>query len=194
MLYDVMIYDISKSFEDASVIVADSGKLKMADNKESLVLTLYHGESFENLKDQRTSKKNVPYRRESFSMKEIIIDFDANFNRVDESIMQNKYVGKNMDELRETLDTLTIKRDSVSRVYASSLQKTTYFNGNFEQETIDSIIPSINAQEIVSFEEKLSSSNPKQKQEIYSKALSKANAIKQDFEFKDAMQKEGGIS
>ena len=190
MLYDVMIYDISKSFEDAAVIVADSGKLKMADNKESLVLTLYHGESFENLKDQRTSKKNVPYRRESFSMKEIIIDFDANFNRVDESIMQNKYVGKNMDELRETLDTLTIKRDSVSRVYASSLQKTTYFNGNFEQETIDSIIPSINAQEIVSFEEKLSSSNPKQKQEIYSKALSKANAIKQDFEFKDAMQKE----
>ena len=190
MLYDVMIYDISKSFEDAAVIVADSGKLKMADNKESLVLTLYHGESFENLKDQRTSKKNVPYRRESFSMKEIIIDFDANFNRVDESIMQNKYVGKNMDELRETLDTLTIKRDSVSRVYASSLQKTTYFNGNFEQETIDSIIPSINAQEIVSFEEKLSSSNPKQQQEIYSKALSKANAIKQDFEFKDAMQKE----
>ena len=136
---------MSKRFEEETGIVTDWGKRKRADNKESLVLTLYHGESFENLKDQRTSKKNVPYRRESFSMKEIIIDFDANFNRVDESIMQNKYVGKNMDELRETLDTLTIRWDSVSRDYASSLQNSTYYNGNFEQETIDTIIPRRNA-------------------------------------------------
>ena len=189
MLYGVMIYDLSKSFEDAMVIVADSGKMNMSDDKESLLLTLYNGESFENLKDQRTSSKNVPYRREEFSMKEILIEFDANFNRMDESFMQNKYIGKNMQELQVSLDTLSQNRDSVSAVYAKSLKETTYFSGNISTESVDSIIQVIDVRN-QSIENILAETNPKKKQEIYSKAVVKANAIKQDFDFKDAMQKE----
>ena len=49
MLYDVMIYDMSAGFDNAMIILADSGKLKMTDDKEHLFLTLYSGESFENL-------------------------------------------------------------------------------------------------------------------------------------------------
>ena len=77
MLYDVMIYDMSAGFDNAMIILADSGKLKMTDDKEHLFLTLYSGESFENLRDQRTSTSNIPYRRETFSLKEIMIAFDA---------------------------------------------------------------------------------------------------------------------
>ena len=58
MLYDVMIYDMSSGFDNAMIILADSGKLKMTDDKEHLFLTLYSGESFENLRDQRTSTSN----------------------------------------------------------------------------------------------------------------------------------------
>ena len=189
MLYGVMIYDLSKSFEDAMVLVSDSGKMKMSDNKESLILTLYNGESFENLKDQRSVNKNVPYRREEFSMKEILIEFDANFNRMDESFMQNQYIGKNMQELQVSLDTLSHKRDSVSQTYSKSLRENTYFGGNMSQNSVDSIIQVINTEQ-QTVDKLLATMTPKRKQDVYTKALSKANAIKQDFDFKDAMQKE----
>ncbi|MEG1998825.1 MAG: LptF/LptG family permease, partial [Bacteroidales bacterium] len=52
MMHDVIIYDISKGFENAMVILADSGKLKFTSDKQFLLFTLYGGESFENLKSQ----------------------------------------------------------------------------------------------------------------------------------------------
>ena len=71
MLYDMMIYDYSKGFRDATVMVADSGKIVFSDDKRYLLLHLYSGESFENLnrKQQRATgtTKNIPYRRESFA-------------------------------------------------------------------------------------------------------------------------------
>ncbi len=50
-LYQMMIYDLSKGFDNASVILADSGRLVMTEDKTHLVLRLWQGESFENLKE-----------------------------------------------------------------------------------------------------------------------------------------------
>ena len=95
-LYQMMIYDLSKGFDNASVILADSGRLVMTEDKTHLVLRLWQGESFENLKEAGMSSANVPYRRESFDYKEVLLKFDANFNRMDEDGMRNQYVGKNI--------------------------------------------------------------------------------------------------
>ena len=127
MLYDVMIYDMSAGFDNAMIILADSGKLKMTDDKEHLFLTLYSGESFENLRDQRTSTSNIPYRRETFSLKEIMIAFDANFNRMDDGIMQNQYIGKDLAALQSSIDSMTYRVDSIGNNYANSLKVSGYF-------------------------------------------------------------------
>lgn len=129
MLYDVMIYDMSSGFDNAMIILADSGKLKMTDDKEHLFLTLYSGESFENLRDQRTSTgNNIPYRRETFSLKEIMIAFDANFNRMDDGIMQNQYIGKDLAALQSSIDSMTQRVDSIGDNYARSLRSSGYFS------------------------------------------------------------------
>ena len=97
LLKDMMIYDYSQGFNNARVIVADSGRLKMSADKLYLILSLYNGESFENLKKQegvRQKGASIPYRRETFSSRDILIQVDANFNRNSESMMQNQYVGK----------------------------------------------------------------------------------------------------
>ena len=52
LLSDLMIYDYSEGFNNARVIVADSGRLKTSADKLFLVLSLYNGESFENLRNQ----------------------------------------------------------------------------------------------------------------------------------------------
>lgn len=116
-LYDMMIYDVSKGFDNASVILADSGKLAMTEDKTHLFLTLWQGESFENLRDAAANMNNVPYRRETFDLKEILVTFDANFNRMDEDGMRNQYVGKNISELQATIDSINHRVDSVGELY-----------------------------------------------------------------------------
>ena len=46
MLYGVMIYKMTDSFDDAAVILADSGMMQSTAEKKHLVLTLYSGEWF----------------------------------------------------------------------------------------------------------------------------------------------------
>jgi lipopolysaccharide export system permease protein len=190
MLYDVMIYDLSGSFEDAAVIVADSGKLKMTDDKKYLIFSLWSGESFENLKDQRTAAQNVPYRRETFDRKDIVIAFDANFNRMDESFMSNQYVGKNMAELRSSVDSLTLRADSVAEGYATALKTSTYLRGSMNSVAADSVL---NQKEIVSdvdIPAVLAEASVSERQSIYSKAAQKAANVEQDYAFKRTLQED----
>ena len=187
ILKDVMIYDITGGFEDVSVIVADSGKLKMTDDKQFLYLTLWNGESFENLKGQRTSYSNVPYRRETFSKKEILIEFDANFNRMDESFMSNQYIGKNMSQLQSSIDSMSVRQDSIARVYANNLQNNVYFNGtlnNMPTDTADKVqaVMEIDADSI------LQKASLVEKSHIFNNALAKAQSVKQDFDYRQSLQ------
>ena len=126
-LYDMMIYDVSRGFENARIILADSGHLKLADDKEHLFLQLHSGEQFENLRENSAGgqSQNQPYRRESFKLKEILLQFDAGFNRMDEAGMRNQYVGKNIAELQATIDSVTERVDSVGAIYARQLKETT---------------------------------------------------------------------
>lgn len=129
LLKDMMIYDYSQGFNNARVIVADSGRLKTSADKMFLVLSLFNGESFENLKSQsKTSsvQKAVPYRRETFKTKDILIEFDANFNRTDESLMQNQYMGKNLHDLQTSIDSMTVKLDSIKNEQAAHIYKLSY--------------------------------------------------------------------
>ncbi len=128
VLYDMMIYDVSRGFENSSIILADSGKMSFTADKTHLFLELWSGESFENLKDAATGMKNVPYRRETFDVKEIMVTFDSNFNRMDEQGMRKQYVGKNMAELRATIDSVQQRVDSLGMEYSNSLRETPHMN------------------------------------------------------------------
>ena len=115
MLYDVMIYDVSRGGDNATVITSDSARLALTPDMKYLYLRLWQGEQFENLRDQnsRASGDNTPFRRETFLDKEVLIPFDANFNRLDEGGMRKQYVGKNISELRHSMDSISHRLDSI---------------------------------------------------------------------------------
>ena len=129
LLRDLMIYDYSNGFNNASVIVADSGRLKTSADKMFLILSLFNGESFANLKNQSKSsgvKNAVPYRRETFESRDILIEFDANFSRTDESFMQNQFMGKNMRYLLIYIDSVGVRLDSIQTINAQSIFEASY--------------------------------------------------------------------
>lgn len=126
MLYNVMIYNFSDGFENAHIIVADSGKMEMTADKKYLNLHLYSGEQFENLRSQNIKSKNVPYRRESFREKHSLIEFDANFNMMDADYLSNQAASKDMGSLKHSIDSMTHRFDSIGRKYYAEAARTTY--------------------------------------------------------------------
>ncbi|GHV43930.1 hypothetical protein FACS1894180_4480 [Bacteroidia bacterium] len=107
-LKNIMIYDFSKGFNNARVTVADTGKIAFTEDKKYLMLTLLHGESFENAKQQRMtySSQSTLYWRQTFKDQKILVDFNSDFQRFNESVMQGQYVSKNASELLQTIDSL----------------------------------------------------------------------------------------
>jgi lipopolysaccharide export system permease protein len=133
LLKDVMIYNYSEGFNNIRIIVADSGRLKTSTDKKYLILTLYSGESFENQKGSKNKARDardaVPYRRETFDMMEMLMEFDGNFNMRSESLFQGRYVAKNIASLRQSIDSMTVRIDSIKALeskalYAQSYRKT----------------------------------------------------------------------
>ncbi len=109
LLRDLMIYDFSKGFDNASVTLADSGRVQFTADNKYLKFSMYSGESFENMRQQgsRYNSSSIPYRRETFQTKELLLDFDTEFNRYDESILKDQHVSKNVVELTQTIDSVS---------------------------------------------------------------------------------------
>ena len=123
MLYDVMIYDVTRGGDNATILVADSGRMAFTGDMRYLYLHLFTGEQFENLREQKALDRNVPFRRETFLDKQILIPFDANFNRMDEGGIRSQYVGKNIVELQHTIDSVSYRVDSIGGLYANDLRR-----------------------------------------------------------------------
>ncbi len=128
MLYGIMIYRMTQSFEDAAIILADSGKLQSTAEKQHLLLTLYNGEWFENMRSQELAgNANVPYRRESFSKKQIVLDFDNGFNLAEASGISQSATAQSIKQLLHHIDSLKLYQDSVGKEVRREL-RTMAFN------------------------------------------------------------------
>jgi lipopolysaccharide export system permease protein len=183
LLKNLMIYDYSAGFNNAIVIVADSGRLKMSADKLFLVLSLYKGEAFQNMNKQSGStqiKEAVPYQRESFLSKEILIEFNANFTRTDESFFQNQYIGKNLNNLQISIDSMSTHLDSIRNIYANEVYTTSYkrmfpWTATLPQETI-----------VMDFDSIYQAESPSSKAALLSRVKSSVEYVKSDYFFKRA--------
>ena len=126
-LYDVMVYRQTESYEDQAIILADSGMLQSTADKKHLQMTMWNGEWFENMRNNSMGENaNVPYRRESFSRKRIIIDFDGDFSLTDASVFGNDARTKSLEKIQTDLDSLNHTYDSIGNAYYKSAKQLFY--------------------------------------------------------------------
>jgi lipopolysaccharide export system permease protein len=117
-LYGIMIYRQTSSYEDQAIILADSGMLQSTEEKKHLLLTLWSGEWFENIQQQdMAGSAEVPYRRETFAHKQILLDFDGGFNLADVAEISASAQAKDIRGLRRGLDSLNHVIDSTGHAY-----------------------------------------------------------------------------
>lgn len=127
-LYGLMIYRMTQSYEDAAIILADSGMMQSTAEKKHLLLNLWSGEWFENMQaSEMGNSAAVPYRRETFVAKQILLDFDGDFSMTDAASLSNNARGKSLSEIHNDIDSLNQLYDSVAlSFYADAKRFYTY--------------------------------------------------------------------
>ena len=117
MLYNTIIYKMDQGFDRAQIVLADSAKIEMTADKMHMKLTLWSGEQFQNLKSDDVNvfkSESVPYDRETFMYKQLLIDFDANFNQIEANELAFLPQAKNWPALANFIDSMNLQIDSAA--------------------------------------------------------------------------------
>lgn len=134
-LYGITIYKMTGGYEDAAIILADSGMLQSTAEKKHLLLTLYSGEWFENMRSQDIAgSASIPYRRETFSTKRIVLDFDGGFNMADVTGISASAKSKSMNKILHDLDSIYEFNDSVAHAYYNESKYSTFYQPSISKD------------------------------------------------------------
>jgi len=126
-LYGIMIYRMTGSYEDQAIVLADSGMLQSTADKKHLVLSLWSGTWHENMQSgEMANSAAVPYRREAFSEKKIVLDYDNDFNLTDANGLTNNAKAKGLDRIKTDLDSLNNTYDSIGRSFYRDISRQYY--------------------------------------------------------------------
>ena len=194
MLYGMILYDLSRGYDNTRVILADSGRFNFTEDKTRLFLHLYSGEMFENMRDNSmgaSSSRYMPFRREHFDDKQIYFPFDANFNRIDEGGMRSQYIGQNVRQLMHSIDSIGREVDSVGTQYATEIRNAPYFgltrtitqrqpDGTFEN--IER--PQVALDQPIDIDSILTARGPSLQKSYLTQALAKAKRQKQEYMYR----------
>lgn len=186
-LYGIMVYRMTESYEDAAIILADSGMLQSTAEKKHLLLTLWSGEWFENMSSQQMGgSAAVPYRRETFVDKKIVLDFDGDFSMTDAASLSNNARGKSLEQLRNDIDSLNQQYDSIGRAYYANAKMMYYPLPKISKRDSTKAVRRGEAKTFT-FDQLMKKATADQKREAYSMALSRVQSEVSDLEFKSMM-------
>ena len=190
-LYGIMIYRMTNSYENAAIILADSGMLQSTAEKKHLVLNLWNGEWFENMRSQELAgSASVPYRRESFTHKNIVIDFDGDFNLSDAAGLSSNARTKSLKRISKDLDSLKLTYDSIGNSYYNDAKRFTYPSPEMDKKDVKEA-EKIAARSDFRIDSLYSKLAPEKKREVTGRALGTVQQQVSDLEFKSMITSDG---
>lgn len=106
MLEDIMIYDHTGNDGNRKVTVADSGVMRISEDKNYFLMELYNGVDYQEEKESGRNKI-YPLTRFAFQKNEVRISLEGfNLDRTDERLFKNDYRMLNLAQLNVQEDSL----------------------------------------------------------------------------------------
>jgi lipopolysaccharide export system permease protein len=139
---DIMIYDHRDKKGNTNVTVADSGRMELTSGGLTLVFTLYSGYNYLERTDQRQYRQNRPYQKTKF--REEIRTFnlmDFEMTRTNEDLFKNNYSMLNIQQLRETEDSLVLQFGAEKDRIFKTMIREFYFYSNIDSAALASFKP-----------------------------------------------------
>lgn len=130
LLTNVLIYDNRYANGNMNTIVADSGYIRLSDDKKYLLVTLYHGQTYEQTRNSQWFTKSA-LRHHTFDLQKQVIPMDGfAMGRSDADMFSNAQT-KNINELQHDIDSLEVKvNDATTTSYEPLLKEQIFVRDN----------------------------------------------------------------
>ena len=185
VLYGIMIYRMNGGYEDAAVILADSGRIQATAEKKHLLLTLYSGEWFENMQQSGINvQTSVPYRRETFSTKRILLDFDGGFNMAEVGGIAADARSKGLGRILHDLDSIHEFNDSVGHAYYREARQIVFNIPQLSKNDSLKVVAQMKKGPVIDLDSAYTKLKPAQKQGAIRVAANDARVAYGNMEFK----------
>jgi lipopolysaccharide export system permease protein len=128
MLKDVMIYNHTNLVGNRKLTIADSAIMKMAADESFFSIRLFHGTDYHEKTENTLNKVNALSR---FSIYENLIRIDLDgfsFSRTDEDAFKHDYRLYNLEQLNNSIDTLTLKNEVHLKEFTALILTNYLFN------------------------------------------------------------------
>lgn len=108
-LYNILIYDHTDNKGNTKVILADSGSMRMADDRY-LEMELFSGSSYEQQDNEGRDDQSYPHMRNTFSRNLIRFDLSGfEMSRSNEDLFKDNIKMQSLGQLVRNIDTLEIE-------------------------------------------------------------------------------------
>ena len=208
MMYDFMVYDHRERRGNPNVTLADSGTMEVTGDQKYMIITLYGGRSYDEMKESKPANKIYPERHTFFEKQTTIFELEGlDMERTDENLFKHHYQMKRIDELQESKDSLSENLENRKRQFVKGLIRTKYFKYerksenvkdtvSLEKDSLRKLIPPEELQIIIDIDSLYTNSKNIDKEKILQMALENAENSKKyiDSNKKDLYEREKIIS
>ncbi|MDE5636807.1 MAG: LptF/LptG family permease, partial [Alistipes sp.] len=121
LLNEVLIYDNRNLNGNMTTIVADSGYIRLSDSKKFLMVTLFHGESYEQTRNSQWYNKSA-LTHNIFDRQDLVLSMSGfSMERSDANDFNNSQT-KNINELQRDIDSLEVSvNEATTQAYGPLL-------------------------------------------------------------------------
>lgn len=197
MLYQTIIYKTDQGFERAQIVLADSARLEMTSDKMHLKLDLWNGEQFEALQSttgaqMMQSGVQQPYDRETFQYKQLLIDFDSNFNLMDKELLSGMPSAKTMRQIELSVDSMEHGLDSIGEQYYQEATRSYFRRPTLSTKDSTSLYQRLRqGKQMVDFDKMIAAAPSNKVETARHTAQSQVLSMKSDLEWKSMVTRDG---
>ena len=133
---------------------------------------------------------SVPYRRETFVTKQIVLDFDGEFNMSDASSLTSNAKGKGLRQITSDIDSLNHVYDSIGKAYYDDAKRVYYSLPSLAKTDSVKAVKAAMA-ESMAFDSIYARLSADKKQNAVNDALNKTQSRVSDLEFRSMITSDG---
>ncbi|MDE7304396.1 MAG: LptF/LptG family permease [Alistipes sp.] len=190
LLRDVLIYDNRPANGNMNTIVADSGYIRLSDDKKYLLVTLYNGETYEQTRNNQWYTKSA-LRHHTFDLQKQAIAMDGfAMERSDGSQVSNSQT-KNINELQKDIDSLELKvNTATTSSYEPLLKEQIFARDNSVLPLPDSLRVDKRRFRTMQSADSIARLPLREKERIWNQARTLAKTSRNMFSFDESMAKD----
>ncbi len=191
LLTDVLIYDNRSTDGNMTTTMADSGYIRLSDDKKFLRVTLYHGETFDQSRSSQKWYSKSALSRHIFDVQKLNIPMEGfDMARTDAELYNNEQT-KNIAELEHVIGELEEKVNSATtRSYEPLLKEQLFLKDHTVLALPDSLMYSKEGFRPIEALDSIAQLDTRGKEKIWNDARNRAKGSRGMFNFDESTAKE----